>query len=114
MNLKPFVHGLAAVVGAGGARFLAVGEGQKQISEFGVAVSLDKLGHVVAPASAARLANDPERRPANIEKGERVITRHGFDHFANWRLNCLVSGCGLKGPLRHRSRLDARGGGGVV
>jgi hypothetical protein len=65
----PLVHGLAAVIGAGGARFPAVGEGEKQIGELGVAVLLDKLRHVVAPASAARLASDPERRPANIRKG---------------------------------------------
>ena len=61
----------------GGTRLLAVGARRKEIGKLGVAVLLHEPRHAVAPASAARFANDPERRPAYVGRGERAIARHG-------------------------------------
>jgi hypothetical protein len=45
----------------------------KQIGELGVAVLLHELRHAVAPAPAARLANDRERRPADVGQGRGAL-----------------------------------------
>ena len=68
---------LAPVMDAGRARFLAVGERLKQIGELGVAVLRHELRNAQAPTPAARLADDSERRPADVRQGERAVAGHG-------------------------------------
>ena len=54
-----------------------VGERLEEIGELGVAMLLNELRHAVPPTTAARLANDSERRPADVGQGERAVSRHG-------------------------------------
>ena len=55
-----------AVVDAGRARLGAVGESRQQIGQLRVAVLRREPLHAVAPAPAARLTDNSERRPANV------------------------------------------------
>ena len=48
------------------ARLLAVGQRQKQVGELGVAVLIHEFGYGIAPAPAARLADERQRRGAKV------------------------------------------------
>jgi hypothetical protein len=64
-------------VDAGRAGSLAVDERDQNIGQLRVAVFGHELRHVVAPAPAARLADDRQVWLANVGKGERTVAGQG-------------------------------------
>ena len=62
---------------AGRARFPALGERDQEIGELRIAMLGHELRHVVAPAPAARLADDRQVWLANVGKGERTVAGQG-------------------------------------
>jgi hypothetical protein len=80
------IDGLAGVMNAGRARLLAVGERLKQISQFRIAMLFHEPRHIVAPAPAARLADDRQGRPTDVGQDERAVARHSVKRITNARL----------------------------
>ena len=61
------------------AGLLAIGERHEQIGQLCVGTPRrDETGDVIAPMPAASLADDRERRFANVGQGERAVARHGL------------------------------------
>jgi hypothetical protein len=48
-----------------------------QIGQLGVAVPFRKARDIVGSATAARLADDRQRRVTNVGQGERAVARYG-------------------------------------
>ena len=61
-------------------RLRAVGEEAKEIGQLRVAVGLHEPRDAVAPAPAARLANDGQRRGADVGQDDRAIAGHELSH----------------------------------
>jgi hypothetical protein len=76
-----------------GVRLRAIGQHMPEVGQLGVAIFLDELGDVLAPAPAAGLALDRERGDAEIREGVVGVVSHGF------------------GPPRPHARRLAGGGG---
>src|ERR1700733_9281990 len=70
---KPIVTRLTAIIDFGGFRLWAVGELDQQIKDLRIPVLSDQPVDVVAPAAPARLANDRQRRLADVREGESVF-----------------------------------------
>ena len=71
------VHGLAAIVDAGGLGFRAIGEDVQELGQSSVAVLFHQLCHVVAAVAAAGFALDREGGDAEIREGMGVVAHGG-------------------------------------
>jgi hypothetical protein len=70
---EPLVAGLAAIIDIGRLHLGAFGELDQQVEDLRVAVLCDQTRGAVSPAAPARLANDCQRRLANVRQGEGVF-----------------------------------------
>src|SRR5271166_1055743 len=70
---KTFEYRPAPIVDAGRAHLRAVGERLQQIGQLGVAVPFHEARHIIGLATAARLADDRQRRVSHVGQGERAV-----------------------------------------
>jgi hypothetical protein len=67
---EPLVARLAAIIDISGLRLGAVGELSQQVKDLGVPVLRDQPFDAISTAAPARLANDRQRRVADVREGE--------------------------------------------